>query len=47
MLRFSASRISMVVTTFTTSVIITAVLEKYMSPGSVRVYLIVNMREAF
>ena len=44
---FSPSKIAIDVKTFTISVIITAVLAKYMSPGSVRVYRIVRMSDAF
>ena len=46
-LRFSPSKIAIDESNLTISVIITAVLAKYMSPGSVRVYRIVRMSDAF
>ena len=44
---FSPSKIAIDEKTLTISVIITAVLAKYMSPGSVRVYRIIRMSDAF
>ena len=46
-LRFSTKRTVTDEMALTISVIITAVLAKYMSPGSVRVYRIVRIRDAF
>ena len=46
-LRFSTKRTVTDEMALTISVIITAVLAKYISPGSVRVYRIVRIRDAF